>query len=395
MRIHKRLYALIGIAIILQACGREAVVSTNAPSATVNVPSITEISVTESITTEGPKAEFFSPIPFRTGLGFHGPWIDLYFIDPTNPFAQREVGGVDVLLAASIIAASQSVDVALKDLDLDSVTNALITANRRGVSVRVVAETDNLTGRSKFQALKDAGIPIVDDQQPGLMNNRFIVIDHGQVWTGSADYDTSGVFRKYDAVIRIFSEEIAADYTKEFDEMFVNNQFGQLVVPETLYPSVDIQGTQVEVLFSPDDLVVSRLTQLLSGAQESIYFLAYAFDSTDLGAIIRDKAAQGVKVSGVLEFDLVDPNRTNPNLDLLEEWNLLRQAGLDVRLDGGPEVMYHKIMIIDGKIVVMGSYDFTNRAENENDENILIIHNEMIAQIFMEEFQRVQSRARQ
>jgi phosphatidylserine/phosphatidylglycerophosphate/cardiolipin synthase-like enzyme len=302
---------------------------------------------------------------------------------------------VDALVAASIIAATQSVDVALKDLRLDSITNALITASRRGVPVRVVAETDSLAGRSDFQALREAGIPVSDDQQQGLMNNRFIVIDHSQVWTGSVDYNVSGVFREYDAMVRIFSPEIAADYTKEFDEMFVNSQFGQIVVPETPYPSVVIQGTRVDVLFSPDDFVVARLSQLLEGAQESIYFLAYAFASTELGTIIRDKAAQGIVVGGVLEFDLVDPNRVNPNLDLVEELNLFRQAGLDVRLDGGPEVMYHKIMIIDGKIVVMGSYDFTNRAENENDENVLIIYDEKVAQKFMEEFQRVQSRARQ
>jgi phosphatidylserine/phosphatidylglycerophosphate/cardiolipin synthase-like enzyme len=396
MRTHKGLYALISIALILQACGNGAVVPTNSPSVTVNdVPSVTELSVTESTTTEAPAAEFLSPIPFRSGLGFRAPWLELYLIDPTNPFAQREVGGVDALVSASIVAATQSVDVALKDLRLDSITKALITANRRGVPVRVVAETESLTGRSDFQALKDAGIPVVDDQQQGLMNNRFIVIDHSQVWTGSLNYNISGVFREYNAVVRIYSQELAADYTKEFDEMFVNNQFGQLVVPETTYPSVVIQGTQVEVLFSPDDFVLARLSQLLGGAQQSIYFLAYSFGSNDLGNIIRDKAAQGITVSGVLEFDLVDPNRVDPNPDLVEELNLFRQAGLDVRLDGGGELMYHKIIIIDGRIVVMGSYDFTNRAENENDENVLIIYNEMIAQKFMEEFQRVQSRAQQ
>ena len=395
MRTRIAFSALIGIAFILQACGNQGVVPTNSPSITEPVPSVTEPSVTESTTTIGPAAEFFSPIPFRSGLGFRAPWFELYFIDPTNPFAQREVGGVDALVAASIIAATQSVDVALKDLRLDSITNALITASRRGVPVRVVAETDSLAGRSDFQALREAGIPVSDDQQQGLMNNRFIVIDHSQVWTGSVDYDIAGMFRKYNVAIRIFSPEIAADYAKEFDEMFVNRQFGELVAPETPYPSVVIQGTQVDVLFSPDDFVVARLSQLLEGAQESIYFLAYAFASTELGTIIRDKAAQGIVVGGVLEFDLVDPNRVNPNLDLVEELNLFRQAGLDVRLDGGPEVMYHKIMIIDGKIVVMGSYDFTNRAENENDENVLIIYDEKVAQKFMEEFQRVQSRARQ
>jgi phosphatidylserine/phosphatidylglycerophosphate/cardiolipin synthase-like enzyme len=393
MRTHKGLYALIGIAFILQACGNAGVVPTNPPSVTETMPVVTAPPVIELTSTAAPGGEFFSSIPFRSGLGFRAPWFELYFIDPTSPFAQREVGSVDDLVSASIIAARQSVDVALKALSVESITRALIAVTHRGIPVRVVTETDSLTGRSNFQTLKDAGISVIDDQQPGLMNNKFIVIDHSQVWTGSVDYNVSGVFREYNAVVRVSSPEIAADYTKEFDEMFVNNQFGRLVVPETPYPSVTIQGTQVEVLFSPDDFVVDRLSALLGGAQQSIYFLAYSFGSNDLGNIIREKAAQGVVVGGVLESDQVNSEAANPNQ--VEELNLFRKAGLDIRLDGNTEVMNHKIMIIDGRIVVMGSYDFTNRAENENDENVLIIHDEKIAQKFMEEFQRVQSRAQQ
>ena len=393
MRIHKGLYALVGIAFILQACGNGNVVPTDPPIVTATLPVVTAPPVIELTSTAAPGGEFFSSIPFRSGLGFRAPWLELYFIDPTSPFAQREVGSVDDLVSASIIAAKQSVDVALRELSLESITKALITVTRRGVPVRVVTDTDSLTGRSNFQALKDAGILVVDDQQPGIMNDKFIVVDHSQVWTGSVDYNVSGVFREYNAVIRISSPEIAADYTKEFDEMFVNNQFGRLVVPETPYSSVTIQGTQVDVLFSPDDLVVDRLSMLLGEAQQSIYFLAYSFGSNDLGNIIREKAAQGVVVGGVLESDQVSSEQANPNQ--VEELNLFRQAGLDIRLDGNAEIMNHKIMIIDGRIVVMGSYDFTNRAETENDENVLIIYDEKIAQKFMEEFQRVQSRAEQ
>ena len=393
MRTLKAFPALLGIVLILQACGNAGVMPTNSPSATV--PAVTEPSVAESTATATPAGEFFSAIPFKSGFGFRAPWLELYFIDPTSPFAQRETGGVDAIVASSILAATQSVDVALRFLSQDSITKALITASHRGIPVRVVAETDELAERSDFQILTEAGIAVVDDQQPGLMNNTFIVIDRSQVWTGSLDYGVSGVFRRYNTAVRIFSPELAVNYIKEFDEMFVNKQFGQLIVPETPYPSVVIQGTQVDVLFSPDDFVVSRLSQVLGGAQESIHFLANTFASTQLGTIIREKAAQGIVVAGVLEFDRVDPSRVDSNPGLIEEWNLFQQAGLDVRLDSKPEVMNHNMMIIDGKIVVIGSYDFTNRAENENDENVLIIYNEAIARKFMEEFQRVQSRAQQ
>jgi len=393
MRFRKGYCVVIGFALLLQACGTSGEIQTPPPPLTTEAVGVTQSPVTEAVATEVPPSEFFTSVPLRSGFGFRSSWLELYFTDPVSPLAAREVGGVDAFLSSAIVAARESVDVALRNLNLDSITSALVVANRRGIPIRVIAESDSLTGRSNFQILKDAGIPVVEDQQPGLMNNRFVVIDHKEVWTGSLSFDLSGVFREYNTLVRISSPEVAADYTKEFNEMFENNQFGPLVVPQTPYPSVDIQGTQVEVLFSPDDIVSARLTQLISEAQQNISFLVYSFSSEDLGTSIRAKANDGVTVGGVIEFDPIDPNAPNPNLSLMDELNFFRQSGLNVLLDRNPEVLNHKVMIIDGKITVLGSYDFTNRAEIENDENVVIIHNEAVAQKFMEEFQRVQSRA--
>ena len=393
MRWYKGYTALIGFALLLQACGG-AGLETLVPVATETVVAATQPSITEGIAT-AIQGEFFATVPLRSGFGYRAPWLEVYFTDPVNPLSVREVGGVDAFISAAIVAAKESVDVSLRNLNLESITGALIYVSHRGIPVRVITETDSLTGRSEstFQVLKDAGITVIDDQQLGLMNNRFIVIDHKEVWTGSLSYDLAGVFREYNSLIRILSPEVAADYTQEFNEMFENNQFGALVAPLTPYPVVEIQGVQVEVLFSPDDIVAGRLSQLIAEAKENISFLAYSFASSDLGTNIRDRAKQGVEINGVLEFDLVDPDQVNPNPNLVEELNFFRQEGLNVLLDRNPELLNHKIMIIDGQIVVVGSYDFTNRAENDNDENVLIIHSEAVAQKFLEEFQRVQSRA--
>jgi len=380
MRFHKGYSALIGLAILLQACGSGIEI----PSTTLS-PALTEPSVMES--------EFLATVPIRSGFGFRSSWLDLYFTDPVNPLAAREVGGVDAFLASAIVAARESIDIAVRNLNLDSITGALIVANRRGIPVRVVAESDSMKGRTDFDVLMDAGIAVVEDQQPGLMNNRFVIIDHKEVWTGSLNYDSGGVFREYNTLVRISSPEVAADYTQEFNEMFENNQFGPLVVPQTPYPVVDIQGTRVEVLFSPDDIVVSRLSQLIAEAQQNISFLVYSFASEDLETNIRAKATDGVTIGGVLEFDPVNPNQVDPNPNLMDALKFFRESGLNVLLDRNPEVLHHKFMVIDSKIVVIGSYDFTNRAENDNDENVLIIHNEIVAQKFLEEYERVFSRA--
>jgi len=60
---------------------------------------------------------------------------------------------------------------------------------------------------------------------------------------------------------------------------------------------------------------------------------------------------------------------------------------MDVLLDGHPEKMHHKVMIIDDKIVITGSYNLTRSAETQNDENTLVIHDDGIARIYLAEFE--------
>jgi phosphatidylserine/phosphatidylglycerophosphate/cardiolipin synthase-like enzyme len=77
-----------------------------------------------------------------------------------------------------------SVELAADNLDLWSLRDALLGAHRRGVDVRVVIETDNLASE-EVQELIANGIPVQDDQNAGLMHNKFAIIDRLEVWTGS------------------------------------------------------------------------------------------------------------------------------------------------------------------------------------------------------------------
>jgi phosphatidylserine/phosphatidylglycerophosphate/cardiolipin synthase-like enzyme len=71
------------------------------------------------------------------------------------------------------------------------------------------------------------------------------------------------------------------------------------------------------------------------------------------------------------------------------EFDNLRNAGIQVNLDGNPRLMHHKVIIIDQQIVITGSYNFSNNAEHNNDENTLIIHNPDITAQYMAEFQQI------
>jgi phosphatidylserine/phosphatidylglycerophosphate/cardiolipin synthase-like enzyme len=215
-----------------------------------------------------------------------------------------------------------------------------------------------------------------------MMHNKFAVIDRQEVWSGSMNYTLNGAYRSDNNLIRLRSPLLSQDYLVEFEEMFMDDLFGPGSPADTPYPRLEIAGASVEVLFSPDDGVQRRLVQLITEARESIRFLAYSFTSDPLAAAILERAAVGVAISGVLDEGQAKSNQGG-------EYARFRQAGLDVRLDGNPASMHHKVFIIDERIVVAGSYNFSNNAENRNDENTLILYSPEIAAAYLDEFQRV------
>jgi phosphatidylserine/phosphatidylglycerophosphate/cardiolipin synthase-like enzyme len=370
----KRLFfLLIILALTLSACGSDPTPPT--------IPPITQ-TPSPSTDTPGPVLE---DIPLGAGYGVRGSWFELYFTDPSSPLASQETGGPDGPLAEAIDAARLTVDVAIYSLSLNSIRDALLHAHDRGVRVRVVMESDN-RDRSDPQILEEAGIPVLGDRREGLMHNKFVVIDNSEVWMGSMNFTDSGTYEDNNNLMRIRSVKVAEDYAKEFEEMFTDDKFGPDVVPETPNPRVTIDGTPLDIYFSPDDGVADSFVDLISNAQESIYFMAYSFTSDPLGEAVRERAQEGVTVKGVMDAEQVASN-------IGTEYDAFNQAGLEVYQDGILGLLHHKVMIIDGESVVLGSYNFTNSAETRNDENLIVVYNADIAAYFMAEFERVYAQA--
>lgn len=307
--------------------------------------------------------------------------ISIYFTDPTDPAADSYRGGIDEILVAAIDQAQAAVDLALYDLNLWSLRDALIAAHQRGVTVRMVTESDNLD-EPEMQQLREAGIEVLGDRREGLMHNKFVIIDRWEVWSGSTNLTTSGVYRNDNNLVRIRSSRLAQNYTAEFDEMFLEDDFGPGSPANTPYPQLSVDGTPLEVYFSPDDNVLNHILTLVGGAQQSVYFMAYSFTSDKLAEALLARAAAGVEVRGVFEADQYSAN-------IGTEFDHLLDGGLPVRLDGNPDHMHHKVILIDGQIVITGSYNFSANAEERNDENLLVIHSQDVAALFLVEFLRV------
>ena len=290
------------------------------------------------------------------------------------------------MLISYINQAQTSIHIASFEFDLTPVAEALIAAHHRGVDVRWVTddehglEADEDIGRGQFAMLENAGIEVRSDDRGALMHNKFWIFDGKILWTGSDNITESANFKQNNNVIVIRSPQLAAIYEREFDEMW-NGEFGPKSPSTVDSQSVVVDGTPIQVLFASEDHVIEHLLPYVEQAQKSIRFMAFSFTHDALGEAMRERAAAGVDVKGIFE-------KVGSDTQYSEMFPFLC-AGVPVRQDGNPSFMHHKVIVIDGKIVVTGSLNFSEAADTKNDENVLVIQNERIAARYLEEFNRL------
>ncbi|HET9223040.1 MAG TPA: phospholipase D-like domain-containing protein, partial [Roseiflexaceae bacterium] len=273
------------------------------------------------------------------------------------------------------------------DLDIPEVTDALIRAKHRGLAVRAIVDSENLqTPEVSHEAgrLESAGIPLrVDDREP-FMHNKFLVVDEAVAWTGSWNVTTNDLYRNNNNFVRFNNNLIAADYTYEFNQMF-DGRFGTQKTSGTSYPQVQVGSANVQVFFSPEDGVAKYVMQRLKAAKVNIRFMAFSYTADDIaGAMIAQKNA-GLVVQGVFEKQNAGGSGA--------EYAQLKSGGVDVLEDGNCYILHHKVIIIDERMVITGSYNFTSSAERDNDENLVIIDDPAIARGYLDEFNRTYAQA--
>jgi phosphatidylserine/phosphatidylglycerophosphate/cardiolipin synthase-like enzyme len=322
-------------------------------------------------------------------------WLKIYFTNPNPP--DNLPAGIDQPVVALLNQAQQSIDLASFDFNLPDVTQALQAASNRQVRVRVVLDEVNgshelpasqASDQQPFDALSaltGAGIPVVDGgRSNGLMHDKFIIIDHQVLLVGSWNMSYNDTFRNNNNLLQISDPGLIANYQAKFDELFVDQRFGTKAEIKAQTPVLIIGGVPVENYFSPPDEVMDKLVSYVSGARQSIHFMAFTYTHPDLSDAMIARARAGVDVQGVIE------NRGASQGALVP----LFCAGLAVKTDGNKYTMHHKVIILDGNTVITGSFNFTKAADTVNDDNILVIHDANVAALYEQEFSRIEASAK-
>ncbi len=373
--------------------------------------------------TNGTGTSTFSPKYFSTAShsGSTGK-MEAYFNYPVDTTValpdNRAHGSADyqTRLIQRIDSANYSIDLAIYSFnDLTNIRQALINAMIRGVKIRIVY--DSRTIQSLMQDLIDAGIRVQQRNfnTSALMHNKFFVFDgrdtnasaysHKWIWTGSANITYQQFYQDIENTIFIQDEALSHTYTREFEEMWgshndfnnpANAKFGTAKLDNTPH-LFNINGTRLDCYFSPSDDIATKIENMITNeTQHSINFCIFSFTKFSIEnkmhakynpptVMVRgvfDRSTNGNITNGPVYFEMAGLGGTiwNPTAKVfLDNYNL--------------SYLFHdKYILIDGEtpssnpVIETGSYNFSNAASYDNDENVVIIYDSLIANQYYQDF---------
>ncbi|WP_221568021.1 phospholipase D-like domain-containing protein [Alkalihalobacillus sp. TS-13] len=292
---------------------------------------------------------------------------------------------------------------------------------------------------TKVGSTETSGHLFVDAEQktdgtyysPGnQMHNKFAIIDDRWVFTGSWNFTVTGLYGSEENmandvldgnqqhVVETQSPELASVYETEFNEMWGSTTMTPSPQEANLGPrktdntphEVTIGGKKVEVYFSSGDDAIGKMSDLVKNeADDSAYFTIFAWSDQTLIDELKYKwegsyndlegTLTGFDVKGVFDSSFwnqwwsasiemtgrtaLQTSENNPNI----RW----ANPAPVYVDAETRKLHSKTMLIDADsssdpTVVVGSTNWSTNGNDINDENMLIIHDSLIANQFLQEF---------
>lgn len=289
-----------------------------------------------------------------------------------------------------IEAAKQTLDVAVQELESLSIAEALIAATKNGVKVHLVLEGDYLSvdrarpepfesegkneiNRTIYAALLRAKVAVRTDYNGSIFHQKFIVRDIKKgktaVLTGSTNFTPTGTDENLNHLVIVNGKKVAREFAAEFEEIW-GGTFGTARLRHDPKPrNSRVAGIRVKVLFAPDHAPEMEIMKQMMKAKRRIDFAIFTFaQSSGIDDTMIALAKSGIKVRGVL-----DKGQGGRDWAPTEA---IRNAGGEIHLikkHGGLNKLHHKLMVIDGQLVIGGSFNYTGPANRLNDENIIVL----------------------
>ena len=324
---------------------------------------------------------------------------------PANNAVYLPMGHIADTLASYINRARETLDIAIYNWNSPVILTSVNAAYARGVKVRVIYEDDNsnVSVTNLNAAIPRVGRPAqAGSSGSAIMHNKFVIIDVETsnanvpwVWTGSTNWTTAQLATDRNSAIAVQDQSLARVYTIEFNEMWGSTTltpgtllFGNRKTDNTPH-FLKIGGRNVQSWFSPTDNVTGHLIETVQTADNDLHIASMLITRSDIARAIRDQ----VQLRGIAACTEGITNDTASTDGSGNNFRVIRSA-IATRMikKAGSYIFHHKYLIVDAgasqsdPTVFLGSHNWTASADNENDENTLVIHDNRIVNQYYQEF---------
>ena len=155
---------------------------------------------------------------------------------------------------------------------------------------------------------------------------------------------------------------------------------GYIVKQPTNEPIILENGQIQGILFSPNGGCEAEVIRWIQKANVSVYVLIYSFTLYLVGDALIEAHNRNIDVKVVFEESQISE---------YSQYSRLNSNGIDVRKDTNSKLMHDKVMIVDGTVVLTGSFNWSNSAEESNNENLIIVCGNDTANIYQNEFWKI------
>ena len=297
---------------------------------------------------------------------------------------------IPVSLVAAIDRTEKTLLLAIYDLRLSEVADAILRAKARGVDVRLVYDQGHTrpaapgagSGPSaEYQALVAAGVPtrlLNGGGSYGIMHHKYAVFDGELLMTGSFNWTRAADTKNFENAVFKTDPALIDGFVRNWTWMWA---FGRapgaaadrpagagLGAPpaDPLKPVAFAGGKYPRYVFSPQGGVEDLLVDAIGRSKRTVDVLIFSFYAQRVADALIAAKARGVVVRVV-----GDSSQARRSPALLALFN----AGVGLRLSSGRDgtgAMHHKYALVDGAFLMSGSYNFSQNAELYNFENDLL-----------------------
>jgi phosphatidylserine/phosphatidylglycerophosphate/cardiolipin synthase-like enzyme len=138
---------------------------------------------------------------------------------------------------------------------------------------------------------------------------------------------------------------------------------------------------KTEVYFSLSDNPQKEIIKNINQAEAFINIAMYIFTDREIALPLVRAQERGVKVRLYLDKDQVDYQYSQSRF--------LVQNGIKARISTNNYIMHNKFAIIDNRLLLTGSYNWTFSANNRNDENLMVIDDPEVIARYQNQFEKL------